>query len=190
MRYFKVLVPFFLLALVVCCSVGTVEADNGLKTDLKIITKLSEGGLFTPALVRNNSLVYNQFEFNLYSNINNTIYEIKVENSTIKIGLIENFKDVFYYNMTLDYINLLEIYIGNHTYSYSDVHVVAYSVYNKSIAEDEGEKLRYTKKDFEGMIAEIQMKSFISNLLGVFLAGGIVYYYVTEHKKYLPEVIA
>jgi len=140
--------------------------------------------------VRNNSLVYNRFEFNLYSNTNNTTYEIRLENSTIKIGVIENFKDVFNYNMTSDYIGLLEVNIGNQTYSYSNIHVVTYSIYNRSRFEDDEEKFKYTEKDFEDMIREIELKSFVSNLLGIFLAGGIVYYYVTEYKKYVPEVIA
>jgi len=190
MRCCKVLAIVLLGFLILYCSVGEVEAEDGLKTDVKIITKLSSGGLFTPALSRNNSLVYNSFEFNLYSNTNNTSYEIRLDNNTIKIGVIEDFKDVFIYNMTMDYISLLEVDIGNQTYSYSNIHVITYSIYNRTRDEDEGEKFKYTEQDFEDMISEIRLKSFVSNLLGLLLAGGLVYYYVTEHKKYIPEVIA
>jgi len=190
MRYCKVLIIVLLILVVFCCS-ANAEAEDSLKTDVKIITSLGSGGFFTPALVKNNSLVYNRFEFNLYTNTNNTTYEIKLENSTIKLGKIVNFKYVFYYNMTLDYINLLEVNIGNHTYSYSNIQVVAYSIMNRSrFEEDEEEKLSFTKEEFERIISEIEIKAFVSNLLGIFLAGGVVYYYVTEYKKYVPEVIA
>ena len=175
----------------VFCSYGA-EVEGDLKTDVKIITRLGSGvGFFTPALVKNNSLVYNSFEFNLYTNTDNTTYEIRLDNSTIRIDVIEEFKEVFYYNMTSDYIDLLEIIIGNQTYSYSNIRVMVRSIMDDNYTgRDEESMLEFTEEEFEDIIDEIKIMAFISNLLGAFLAGGVVYYYVTEHKKYLPEVIA
>ena len=69
MQFFKILVVALFMVLIINHS-ASVEAEGDLKTDVKIITSLSASGFFTPALVKNNSLVYNKFEFHLYSNIN------------------------------------------------------------------------------------------------------------------------
>ncbi len=190
MRYSNIIAVALFGILLICCGRVAGEEED-FKTDLKIITGLDGSGFFAPALVKNNSLVYNNFEFNIYSNTNNTTYEIKLENSTIRIDIIENFKDVFIYNMTLDYINLLEVYIGNHTYSYRDINVIAYSIMDRNRTwGDEEEKVEFTQEEYDRIISRLEFMAFLSNFSAALLAGGVAYHYITEYKKYTPVVIA
>ncbi len=46
------------------------------KSDCVIITSLDNSKFINPALRQNNSFVYNNFEFRLYSDIDNVTYEI------------------------------------------------------------------------------------------------------------------
>lgn len=184
------LIAIAILLLNLVLEIEKVEAENKIKTDIKIITRLHNDGFMTPALTKNRTFVYCNFEFHLYSDINNTEYRILVDNITIANRNILHFKDIFYWNTTKDYINLLEVYISKDYYSYSNIFVYSYSIENRTRIKDEEDLMKFTKEEFKNYIMQIQFKMFISNTFAWIIAGVFAFYFVKKYKENKIEVIA
>ena len=188
-KYITILAIAILVSILIL-ELENVTGENELKTDLKIITSLSDGGFMTPALSKNSTYVYCNFEFHLYSNTENTSYRILIDNNTIQISTIIEFKDIFYYNFSKKYIDILEVHIGSHYYSYSNIFVYYSSVVNKSVIREDENIVTFTKEEFENYIRELEIKMFTSNIFAWVLAGFISFYYVKKYKENKIEVVA
>jgi len=162
---------------------GYTKAED-TKTDLKIITYLDSGGFITPALYKNGTFVYNNFEFHLYSNTNNTSYRILVDNITISSSIILNFKDVFYWNTEKSYIDLLEVYISDDYYIYSNIFIFSSSVTNRTVIRDDDEDLiKFTPEELKRYVQEIELKAVGRALVGSFFSVYIFYRLVKRKKE-------
>jgi len=161
------------------------------QTDVKIITRLKgSSGFLTPALSENNTFVYDSFEFNLYSSSNNTKYRIMVDNITIANSIILTFKEVFYWNTTKSYIELLEVYIGDDYYSLSNIFVFTYSITNRSVLRDDRDLITFTKEELKQFVMELELQSAGKILVGTFVCGFICHHLVKKRKEETIKRIA
>lgn len=152
------------------------------EADLKIITRLDSGGFLTPALSENQTFVYSNFEFYLYSNTNNTGYTIIVDNVTIANKTIDHFQDIFYWSTSKTYIDRLEVFIGSFYYEYSNIFVFSYSVTNRSLIKDE-ELISFTPKELEYYVQQIKLRTGFDTFMGVIGCGIFAYVVVRHYKK-------
>jgi hypothetical protein len=175
---------YLFLILSASININIVRSENNqeLKTDLKIITNLEYGGFLTPAICKNNTFAYNYFEFNLYSNTNNTRYNIEVNNITITYSEIEDFKKIFLWKCKYDYIDILKVKIGNDTYLFSNIFVFSTSVTNKSILKDQ-EYIKFTERELDIYITQIRLRMLGLVLWGCIVATVITYMCVKTYKK-------
>lgn len=170
------------LALLILISIPSSIAESP-KTDVKIITHLKGGGFLTPALSENNTFVYEYFEFHLYSNTNNTTYSIIVDNITIASKTIIHFKNIFYWHCSKSFIGLLEVYIADDYYNYSNIFVFKSSIVNTTVLKEDKYTIKFTPEEFEQYIQQIELKAVGKATVGGFLAGSICYYFVKKHKE-------
>lgn len=177
--------PFIIIAIMLSVLIITPPSvAESPKTDVKIITHLKGGGFLTPALSDNNTFVYDRFEFHLYSNTNNTTYQIIVDNITIASLTVKHFKDIFYWHCSKDYIGLLEIYIGNDYYNYTGIFVFSSDITNESIFDDEDEKYKsFTKEEFKRFVTQLELQSLGKGFVGAFVCTYIMYRLVKKKKE-------
>jgi len=162
--------------------IGSTERSRSDKTDLKIITYLGSGGFITPAIIKNGSFAYNNFEFNLYSNLDNSTYEIKIDNKTIVESSISDFKDVYTWKTSKSYLSKIDVDIGNDTYSYSNIFVFSSSVYNSTNTPIDN-LISFTPKELELYIQEIQLIAFRDTFMGLLFIFVCGYVGITKYKK-------
>lgn len=161
---------------------GIPQGAQENKTDLKIITNLDSGGFLSPAIIKNDSFAYNNFEFNLYSNIDNSSYSIIIDNITIADSIIEEFKDIYNWKTSKSYISRIEVYILDDYYIYSNIYVFSSSVYNNTRPTTEN-LISFTPQELKLYIQEFQLLAFRDTFLGllaIFITGYIV---ITKYKK-------
>ena len=168
-------------ALILIVLIVPVSQGQEPKTDLKIITRLDSGGFLTPALSENQTFVYSNFEFYLYTNINNTGYTIIVDNLTIANKTIDHFMDLFTWKTSKTYIDRLEVFIGASYWEYSNIFVFSYSVTNRSFIRDE-ELITFTPSELDNFIQEIKLRASFDTFMG-FLFCLIFAYVVVRHYK-------
>lgn len=183
----KIYILLSVLMLLILLSKNTL-AESEEKTDLKIITSLDHGGYITPALVQNMTFVYNNFEFHLYTNQNNTRYDIVVDNITIANKTINNFHSVFYWKATTEYIGKLEVNIGNDYYIYSNIFIFTSSITNDSILKEE-EYIKFTEVELEEYVNKIKLKLFSADTMGWFVGLFLAQVYVRQYKSNKIEEI-
>lgn len=176
-RNYIVFASFILIILALPVNTQGLEA----KADLKIITKLDNGGYLTPALSENQTFVYSNFEFYLYSNINNTGYTIIVDNVTIANRTIDHFMDLFTWRTSKTYIDRLEVYIGAFHYEYNNIFVFNYDVTNESYIKDP-DLITFTEKELDYYIQQIRLRTSFDTFMGL-LGCGIFGYIVVRHYK-------
>lgn len=171
---------FIFIFLILTIPAHTTAQEN--QTDVKIITHLSSDGFITPALSQNGTFIYNNVEFSLYSKINNTNFKISIDNITIINSTISDFKYIFEYKITQSYIDLLEVWIGEDYYSYSNIFVFSYSISNRSIVEREDD-ITFTELEFQEYINQLKTKFFLSNFVAWLSASIMMFYIVREYKQ-------
>jgi len=176
-----------ILAILILMPSGLAESP---KNDVKIITSLEGGGFLTPALSENNTFVYNHFTFHLYSSVNNTTYRIIVDNITIASSIIIHFKETFYWDCSKSFIDLLEVYISDDYYSYSDIFIFTDSVVNRTVLkEKEKYKSFDTEEEFKQFVMDLELKAIGKGLVGCFCSFYILYRLVKKHKEGLTKRI-
>ncbi len=152
------------------------------RTDLKILTDLDTPSYMNLALNSNSSFVYNNFEFNLYSNINDTEYEIKVDNKSIRSGIIETFKYQYNWRTNKTYIFNIEIEIGNNTWTYNNIFVFKKSIRNVTPETIEPD-YTFSELELENYINRIKTKLFLADNLGWAIGGIISYLLIRKYKS-------
>lgn len=170
-----------LLLIVIIIFLNTVKADS----DCKIITNLDNYPYMHPSLVQNNSFVYNNFEFYLYTNEDNTTYSIFINNSLISNGIIENnFTKLIKWRSNTEYISILSIKINDDYYNYSNVRVFTRSITNESLDyEEDKDKISFTKMEFENYITVLKIKLFSGDNLGWIIGFILGFIIVRENQK-------
>ncbi|TET57427.1 MAG: hypothetical protein E3J52_10380 [Promethearchaeota archaeon] len=161
---------------------GIPERSRQNKMDLKIITSLDSGGFLAPAIIKNDSFAYNNFEFNLYSNKENSSYSIIIDNITITNSIIEEFKEIYKWKTSKSYISSIEVYILDHYYIYSNIFVFSSSVYNNTRPTSDN-LISFTPRELKLYIQELQLLAFRDTFLGllaIFITGYLV---ITKYKK-------
>lgn len=177
-----------LAALLVLILIPSSIAESP-QTDVKIITHLEGGGFLTPALSENNTFVYDCFEFHLYSNTNNTTYRIIIDNITIASKTIIHFKDVYYWHCSKSFIGLLEVYIADDYYNYSNIFVFTSSITNRSILKEREDLIKFTPEELERFIQEIELQAVGKSLAGGFMFVYFCYYLVKKKKESIVKRI-
>lgn len=175
-------IALFLIVLQFGSLQGIPQGAHEDKTDLKIITSLDSGGFLTPAITKNDSFGYNNFEFNLYSNVDNSSYSIIIDNITITNSIIEEFKEIFKWKTSKSYIRRIEVYILDDYYIYSNIFVFSSSVYNNT-APTKDNLISFTPHELKLYIQELQLLAFRDTFLGlmcIFVTGYIV---ISKYKK-------
>ncbi len=152
------------------------------KTDSKIITHLDSFTFLNPSLSTNNSYVYNNFEFYLYSDLNNTYYEIELNNILISNGTITSFVKRIDYKCEFSNITRLVIMIGNDYYNYSSIYVFNYDMTERNETHD-SDDIVFSKVEFENYVNRLKLKLFSADSVGWFSGMVISYVYIKEKKK-------
>jgi hypothetical protein len=161
---------------------GIPERPQEYKTDLKIITSLDSGGFITPATTKNSTFAYNIFEFNLYSNKENSSYSIIIDNLTIKTSIIKEFKDIFVWKTFKSYLSKIEVYILDDYYVYSNIFVFSSSVYNNTQTQKD-DLITFTPHELKLYIQEIQLMIFRDTFIGLISIFIVGYVIITKYKK-------
>lgn len=156
------------------------------QTDCKIITSLDDYNYMNPALIKNNSYVYNNFNFYLYTNEDNTTYSILANNTLIASGNIENnFGKLITWKANTEKIYLLSIKINNNYYNYTNIRVFSRSIMNETLNTPDKDEISFSKVEFNNYIIQLKIRLFSADNLG-WIIGFIGGYIITrETKKYI-----
>jgi hypothetical protein len=157
----SVLICIFLLSIVTT----SVKAES--KTGLVIITSLDDFKYMTPALTENNSYVYNNFEFRLYTSENNTYYSIEVDQIMISNGTINHFNKTIYWKCKQSFISSLKVNIGNDVYEYSAIRVFTTDIVNDTIVNPP-DQIVFTESELKDYLKRMANRIFSGDSLGWF----------------------
>ena len=172
---------YFILIILFLLSLNLLSINTVSQTDSVIITKLDGFQFITPALTENNTYVYNNFEFRLYSKVENVTYEIEIDNIMIANGTIRNFRKIIYWKSNKEYITKINIRVDEDYYNYSNIRIFYTGFTNGTIIEED--KVIFTKEEFENYISELKLRLFSSDGLGWFVGIILAHIYVREIKK-------
>ena len=169
--------------------IATIPYKTEAKTGLHINTELDFQSFMNPTLNTNNTFVYNNFIFYLYSNESNTFYSIQVNNVTIYSGFIEEFNLTIYWKCKESYLYNLIVEIGEDQYHYSNIYIFNMDMTNMTQEEEQKNLLEFTKEQYRNIVREIQLRIFSGDMLGVLFALILSNYTVREVKKNMIKEI-
>lgn len=177
---------YFIFLFLILFSFSSINAQS--KNDCVIITNLDQYQFMSPALTENNSFVYNNFEFRLYSNINNESYSIEIDNILIANGTIREFIKIINWKCDKNQINYISVNIGLNYYNYSSIWVFSSSLTNGTVIKEDN-LIDMTKQEFENYINELRLRLFTSDSVGWFLGLILAQVYVRQYKSTRIEEI-
>lgn len=177
---------YFIFSFLFILSLISTNAQS--KTDSVIITNLDDNQFISPALTRNNSFVYDNFEFRLYSETKNVSYSIEIDYILIANGTIRDFPKIINWECEKDQINNIVIRIGSDYYNYSSIYVFTSSFSNGTPWDDE-KKITMTEQAFNSYIYELKIKLFTADTVGWFMGLVLAQVYVRQYKSTKIEEI-
>lgn len=163
--------------------IASTPSKTEAKTGLHINTELDFQSFMNPSLNANNTFVYNNFIFYLYSNESNTFYSIQLNNETIHSGFINDFNLTIYWKCEESYIINLIVMIGEDQYHYSNIYVFNMDMTNITDEDEPKNLLEFTKEQYRNLKREIEIRIFSGDMLGVMFALILSNYTVREIKK-------
>jgi hypothetical protein len=176
---------YFIILLLFSILLVNINVES--KTDSIIITNLNSSRFITPSLRYNNTYVYDNFEFRLYSDKNNNTYSIEVDNILIANGTIKNFNKIIYWKCQNSYINKISINIGIDYYNYSSIYVFTTSFANATPTQDN--RIIMTQEEFDSYINDLKLKLFSADSIGWFIGLILAQIYVRQYKNTRVEEI-
>jgi len=171
---------FLFLIIISILILSTTNVKS--QTDCVIITELDGYKFIKPALTENNSFVYSNFEFRLYSKKYNVTYEIEIDNILIANGTIKELPKIITWKTEKDIIYNINIRIHEDHYNYSNI-IVFNTPFGNGTGIIEEDKVTFTKEEFKNYVNELKLKLFSSDGLGWFVGIILAHIYVREIKK-------